>query len=595
MAIRVRSAPTQGRFGQVAARIVAIVVGAAIGVVAALVVSVLRLAQLPASTGGMDVVPSGSGSVLWVVLGAIPGAVIGALGPGAMANAAARGLVVGLLWWAVWSLTATPILLGQAPTWSSASVGIAFADLVAGLLQAAATGMLVSLVLPILVDRRTHADRATAVAGLPHIVVIGGGFAGVAVVQRLERLSRRRHRWEVTLVSDNNYQLFTPMLPEVAGGALQAQHVGAPLRACCPRTRLVLGRVDSVDLTTRHVSGTSGEIPFDHLVVALGAEPTFHGLPGIRENCLTLKTLRDATRVREHVLAQLERADSEPEEATRRRLLTFSVIGGGFAGVELAAELRDLAHSVLRYYPSIDREELRIVLVHAGDRLLPEIGPELARFAQVQLVARGLEIRLGARVRGATGTGLLLADGEELTAATMVWTAGNHPQSVVRSMPGEHGRGGTLAVDPEMRVLGPENIWAAGDCAAVPDGRGGHHPPTAQHALREGRAVADNLARVLDGRRPQPFRFSTIGSLAALGHRTGVAEIHGWRFSGVLAWGLWRVIYLAKLPGLEKRVRVALDWSIELGFPRDIVLAHEGHAQTHPAGEGRAPTEDADR
>lgn len=555
---------------------------AGLGLVAACCVALVRFAQLPADSAAMGVSSAGAGAVLWIVLSAVPGGVVGLLGPASAASGVARGLVVGLLWWAAWSLTLLPLLLGERPDWSSAAVASAFPDLVAALLQGSLTGLLWAAGARRLPSRGGGA-AAEVPTDLPRIVVLGGGFAGVAVTQRLERLAGRRPRWDVTLVSDSNFLLFTPMLPEVAGGTLQAQHVGAPLRVACPRTRFVLGRATDVDLNERVVRVGKRALPFDHLVLALGAEPTFHDLPGIRENCLTLKTLRDAARIREHVLTQIERADLAAEGPERTRLLTFAVVGGGFAGVELAAQLRDLAHSVLRYYPSLDSTELRFILVHAGSRILPELGAELAAFADAQLRARGLQIMLDIRVRGATATALVLQDAPDIACATMVWTAGNQPSSMVRALATEHSRNGAVVVDETLRAVGVPDVWAAGDCAAVPDGTGGVQPPTAQHGLREARTLANNLAAVLDGREPRPFRFSTIATLAALGHRTGVAQVRGWRFSGVLAWALWRVVYLAKLPGLEKRVRVALDWLVEIGFPRDIVLVQDTVDAVDPA------------
>lgn len=562
---------------------------ALLGVVVGVAVGLVRAGQLSSSTGLVELSTSGSGTVAWIVLAAVPGAAIGLLGATTAAGAAARGLLVGLLWWAAWSLTIEPLILRDRPTWSSSAVLMTFPDLVAAMLHGALTGLLWGL-LARYVRTRHPAPVTQTLKNKPRIVVLGGGFAGVAVAQRLERLSRRTLRWDVTLVSDSNFLLFTPMLSEVAGGTLQAQHVGAALRAACPRTRFLLDRVNEIDLESHTVRLASGDVPFDHLVLAVGAEPTFRGLPGIEEHCLTLKSLRDATHLRDHVLTQLERADLAVDGAVRTQLLTFAVVGGGFAGAELIAELRDLAHSTLRYFPGIDAADLRFVLIHAGERLLPELGPELAAFALEQLTASGVEVHLGARVRGATENVLLLEGGPNIPAATMVWTAGNQPGALVTSLSVEHIHNGAVVVDDELRVRATDRtwaqgIWASGDCAAVPDGAGGLHPPTAQHALREGRHLADNLAAVIDGREPAPFRFRTIGMLAVLGHQTGVAEIRGRRFSGVLAWALWRMIYLSKLPGLEKRVRVALDWIVEVAFPRDIVLAQQAQSEPLPVGE----------
>lgn len=559
---------------------------ALLGVVAGAVVASIRASQLAPSTGPFEGSTSGAGTLLWILLAALPGAAIGLLGPSTPASAAARGLLIGLLWWAAWSLTIEPLVLLTRPTWSSAAVQRTFPDLVAAVLQGALTGLLWGVAARHVRSRRSAPVVHTA-SQRPRIVVIGGGFAGVAVAQRLERLNRRTPQWDVTLVSASNFLLFTPMLSEVAGGTLQAQHVGAALRAACPRTRFLLDRVGAIDLDARTVRLASGAVSFDHLVLALGAEPSFRNLPGVQEYCLTLKSLQDAAHIRDHVLTQLQLADSEADTEIRTELLTFAVAGGGYAGAELIAELRDLAHSTLRYFPGIDAADLRFVLIHSGARLLPELGPELADFAYQQLTARGLEIHLSTRVRGAEENLLLLEAGPDIKARTLVWTAGNQPGALIRSLPVEHIGNGAIVVDDELRVRRVDGqwahgVWASGDCAAVPDGSGGLHPPTAQHALREGRQLADNLAAVIAGREPKPFRFRTIGMLAVLGHQTGVAEIRGRRFSGLLAWALWRVIYLSKLPGLEKRVRVALDWIVEIAFPRDIVLAQQAHTDPLP-------------
>ena len=268
-----------------------------------------------------------------------------------------------------------------------------------------------------------------------------------------------------------------------------------------------------------------------------------------------MKSLEDATRLRNHVIAMLEHADSEPRADRRRPQLTFVVAGGGFAGTETIAELFDLAHSVIRYYPNIQPGELRFVLVHPRDRILPELGAGLGDYALRKLRARGIEFLLNTRVAGATPGAVLLNDASPLDTYTLVWTAGNQPNPLLQSIPCERNRAGAVIVDGTLQVNGFTNVWAVGDCAQIPDpdNEGQAYPPTAQHASREGRVVADNIAAAMGGRPLKQFRFRTLGVLVGLGHRTAAAEIRGWRFSGLLAWFMWRYIYLGKLPGIEKR------------------------------------------
>ena len=373
------------------------------------------------------------------------------------------------------------------------------------------------------------------------------------------------------------------MLAEVASSALEAQHISASVRAACPRTRFRNATIEAIDTEQRVVTVRPGgsartlPLPYDELIVALGSEPNFFGLPELEEHAYTLKTLDDATRLRNQVLRSLELADAEPDPEERRRLLTFVVAGGGFAGTETVAELLDLVHSARRYYPDLERSEMRFALVHSGDRILPELSEELGAYAQDKLEARGIEFLLGKRVAGASAGAVQLNDDSELPTRTLVWTAGNQPNPRLMELPCERTPGGQVIVAPTLRVRGIDGVWAVGDCAQVPDPdrEGGFYPPTAQHALREGKAAAENVAATLRGEAPRPFRFRAIGSLVALGRRTAAAEIRGRQFSGLLAWMLWRTVYLSKLPGLEKKVRVAIDWSIELFFPRDIVLTSD--------------------
>ena len=297
-------------------------------------------------------------------------------------------------------------------------------------------------------------------------------------------------------------------------------------------------------------------------------------MPGLEEHSFSFKSLEDATRLRNHVIALIEHADMEPNEEERRGQLTFAVAGGGFSGTETVAELFDLVHSVLRYYPNVRLEELRFVLIHSRDRILPELGAELGDYALRKLQARGIEFLLNTRVAGATAHSVLFNEGGPLLTHTLVWTAGTRPNPLLQALPCERTQSGAVVVDGTLQVQRLTNVWAVGDCAQVPDpdNEGQPYPPTAQHALREGKFAAENIANALRGKPLKRFRFRTLGVLVGLGHRTAAAEIRGRRFSGLLAWLMWRSIYLSKLPGLEKKVCVTLDWAIDLFSPRDIVL-----------------------
>jgi len=514
---------------------------------------------------------------------------------GGQAALTSGGLMVGLLWWVGGPLTVVPLLEGDSPTWSLAEATGVFPNLVSALLYGSLTGLLYFLLVPRAANWPKLLSRA--VPGEPQapvrVVIVGGGFGGVGVAQRLERLVLNGSRFTVTLVSQSNYLLFTPMLAEVAGSSLEANHISSPVRASCPRTRFYRGQVTNIDFDERvvHIEGTSVDsLPYDHLVLAMGSVPNYRDLPGMEEHSFSLKSLQDATALRNHVIGMLERADVEADGDERRRQLTFVVAGGGFAGTEMIAELFDLVHSARGFYPYLSTDELRFVLVHSRDRILPEIGPELADYALQKLRSRGIEFRLEARVAGATGEAMLLADGTEIPTRTLVWTAGNQPNPLLSDLRVERSRTGALVVESTLQVVGRENLWAVGDCAQIPDpdNPGSYYPPTAQHASREGKAVADNINSVVKGIEPKPFRFKAIGILVALGHRTAVAEIRGRRFSGLLAWFLWRTVYLSKLPGLEKKLRVAIDWTIDLLFPRDIVLSAEAAIpRVEPAKPGQ--------
>lgn len=407
-------------------------------------------------------------------------------------------------------------------------------------------------------------------------MVIGGGFAGVAVAAGLERRLRAGQA-DIVLLSRENFTLFTPMLPEVVSGELEVRHVVTPIRSELKRTRFVLADVLDVDVaaktvTYQHVlTGMRATIGYDHVVFALGSSTSTFGLPGIAENSWPLKSLDDADALRNHLIWLLELADAIDDEDERRRLLTLAIVGGGFTGVETAGEMIELFHSVFHFYPRLRRGDLKIVLVEAGKGLLAGLPAQMGVYARRVLERRGVEVLLGDGVTGADARALSLQSGRRIETATIVWSAGVAPSPTVAKLPLEKTKRGAIVTGRDMRVPGVDGAWALGDCAAIPDGEGGTYPMTAQHAIREGPHLAANIAAVLHGRATTPFTFKSLGMMAALGARKAVAELPGHRvLTGFVAWFLWRSYYLLRLPGLDRKFRVAFDWTLDLLFPRDI-------------------------
>jgi NADH dehydrogenase len=573
-----------------------IVAGGVAGLIGGIVygVAIASLGMMAGVAGLIGLDSPSAGLTIHLAISALLGASFAAIfryQPESATATVSGGVLYSLLWWVLGPLTLQPALLGKGPTWSFAEVNAAFPNLIGHLLYGGVTGAIFYALVTALLRRQPDISGPEATAPAKrHVLILGGGFGGVSAAQQLEHLLWRDPAVEITLVSSSNYLLFTPMLAEVASSGLEARHISAPIRAAFARTRVWHAEVTAVHPLEGlveiqgHGSESNQRLPYDHLVFAVGAVPTFYGLPGLQEYAFTLKTLDDAIRLRNHVIARLEEADVEADAAARCRLLTFVVVGGGFSGTEMIAELFDLVRDVLPYYPGIPPDEPRFILVHSRERILPEISEGLADYALRRLQARGIAFELGQRVVGATSDAVLLGDGRALPAGTVVWTTGNRPHPILDGLTWPRNRAGALVVDETLRVKGEQNVWAIGDCAEVPDwyNSGKPCPPTAQHALREGTVVAENIAAVLGGRPPRPFKFRTIGMLVALGHRTAVAELRGWKFSGFLAWLMWRSVYLSKLPGLEKKTRVALDWLIDLLFPRDIVLTDERRPAPNP-------------
>jgi len=412
-----------------------------------------------------------------------------------------------------------------------------------------------------------------------NILVLGGGFGGMYAALELQRVFAEDASVRITLVNRENFFSFTPMLHEVAASDLDITHIVNPVRKMLRGVGFFLGDVESIDLDRRCVVATHGsdhhthELFYDHLVIALGSTTNFFGLPGLAERALTIKSLGDAVTLRNRLIENLEEADTECAAAAclREPLMTVVVAGGGFAGVETLAAVNDFVREALPYYPNLTEEHVRTVLVHPGEVILPELSEKLGRYAQGKLQQRGVELHLKTRVASVSDDAVTLNDGTEIRTRLLVWAAGTCPHPMLDGLPCAK-EGGRILVDEFLQVPGHPEVWALGDCARVPDTRkGGFYPPTAQHALRQGRVVARNIAAALGRGKRKPFSFATLGQLAAIGRRCGVANVFGVNFSGFVAWWLWRTIYLGKLPRTEKKLRVALDWTLDLFFSKDLV------------------------
>src|SRR5262245_11629813 len=428
-----------------------------------------------------------------------------------------------------------------------------------------------------------------------NVVILGGGFGGLYAARKLER-SLPPHAAKVTIVTDVNFMLYTPLLPGAAAGTLEPRHVVVPLREHLKRTDLLLGQVTGADPDTKRVfvttaEGVRREVPYDQLIVALGSISRVMPVPGLREYGVGLKTLSDAIALRNHIVQTLERAESVEDEATRRALLTYVFVGAGYAGLEGLAELQDFAADVVDLYPRSRVQGLRFILVEARERVMPEISAELALFATAELRRRGVEVRTSTTVERISADSVELSDGEVVPCRTVAWTAGVRAHPVVEKLGLPLDRTGRIVVDRFCQVEGRMNAWAVGDAAAVPDPArpGQSTPPTCQHALRQGRTVAVNVAAALGAGRPKPFSYKTLGVFVDMGHRKAVAETVGIKWRGFPAWFLARTYHLAQMPGLKRQIRLVVDWTVDLLFGRDTSelgqLGHPPELEMHPAGQ----------
>jgi NADH dehydrogenase len=408
------------------------------------------------------------------------------------------------------------------------------------------------------------------------VLIVGGGFGGATVAKRLEHLLAHRGG-RVVLVAAENFFLFSPLLPEAAAGTIEPRHAVIPLREMLRRTSLLVGEIKGIDLDTRtarvvDAGGNEHTIDFRTLVLSPGSTPTVFPIPGLVEHAVGFKTLPDAIWLRNRLLRQLEAAEATEDRIRRKELLTFTFVGGGYAGVEALAELESFARDALRDYPGVAFDDLRWLLVEARDSLLPGLDERLATYSERALRRRNVEIHLNTRLESCVDRCVVLSnpDVTPYVSETIVWAAGQRPSPLLGSLGLPVDAQGRLIVDDHMRVQGTTDVFALGDAAAVPDPDGGICPATAQHALRQGRACARNVAAGMGVGTPAPFRYRNRGLAVTLGKNEGTAQVKKFTFTGPLAWWMGRSYHLIMMPGFARKTRVVTDWTISLAFPRDL-------------------------
>jgi NADH dehydrogenase len=445
-----------------------------------------------------------------------------------------------------------------------------------------------------------HLDRVHGTTPIQRkrILILGGGFAGIEILRKLQAAFQDDVEIDITLVSRDNFFLFTPMLPEVSSGMIETRHIVTPIRAFCKRARFYEANVESIDLQNKQVSITNiignpiHHVPkrhvlkYDYLVIALGGETNFFDIEYMKRNAFTIKTLEDAMILRNHLISMLEQADAlQKEDNDRRSLMTFVVIGGGFSGVEAIGELNAFVRDSIRaFYHNIDiLKDVRVILVNANGRILPEVSESLSEFALQKLRKSGVEVILNKRLASYTNGQAELNDGTLIPTFTLVWAGGVAPSKLIKDLPCEHDKKGRIVVNNHLQVHKYDGVFALGDCASITDPHTNEpYPPTAQHAIREGKVAAKNIISLIKNTRKggeadeerrkgmEIFDYKTKGVMAEIGKRNGVGELLGLRVHGFVAWWIWRTYYLANLPTIEKKTRVMVDWTIDLFFKRDV-------------------------
>ena len=428
------------------------------------------------------------------------------------------------------------------------------------------------------------------------IVIVGGGFGGLKVAETFEKLSAPRDAIEITLISRDNFLLFTPFLTETLGGMLDEADVVSPLRDFLKDARFVMGEVTAIDVKAKTVtykrplSEETLTLAADHLILSLGSTSSFHGQKEMEKLAFTMKSLDDASLLRNHLMAALEQANEEADPTARQALLTVAVVGAGYTGVEAAGAIRDLMKDAARSYPHLRPDEVKVVLIDMAEKILPTIDPSLAKYALRQLQKRGIELRLGQKIDLADDQAITLSKGEKIPTRTLLWSAGVVPSPLTQKLDCPRAKNGAIVTEPTMAVKGLAGVWAMGDCAQIPNQleEGRPYTATAQNAEREAVQLARNVLAVLRGQQPQPFLFRSLGEFIILGERVAVAQIKWFRFSGFIAWFLWRTVYLVKIPSWSRKARVVGGWTMDLLFGRSAVetetprLLRSHYSATHP-------------
>ncbi len=420
----------------------------------------------------------------------------------------------------------------------------------------------------------------------PHILILGGGYVGLYTALRLQRKLRRGEA-RVTVVDPRPTMTYQPFLPEAAAGSLEPRHVVVTLRQVLKDAEVRTGRVSDIRHADRRVTvtpneGSPYEITYDHLVVALGSVSRTLPIPGLAEQGIGFKQVEEAIALRNHVLDRLDIAGSTDDKEIRRRSLSFVFVGGGYAGIEALGELEDMARYATRYYDTIEPSDLNFVLVEAAGRILPEVGEDMGRYTVDELRRRGIDVRLDTRLESVVDGHVVLSDGTTFESDTIVWTAGVKANPVIASSDLPLDDKGRLKATPELRVEGLDNVWTAGDIAAIPDLSsdipGATTGPSAQHAVRQARRLGDNIVATLRGESPKEYVHKYVGSVASLGLHKGVAQVYGVKVRGLPAWFMHRTYHLSRVPTINRKARITLDWTLALFFPREVTSLGRMHS-----------------